>query len=55
MADSYVSQTSRLAGAAAELAASRKSAKYADLLKSHLLQLLLSLLTWAGPKNIFSF
>jgi len=36
--DSYVSQTSRSAGAAAELAASRKSAKYADLLQSHLFQ-----------------
>jgi len=33
-----VCQTSRLAGAAAELAASRKSAKYADLLQSHLFQ-----------------
>jgi len=38
LADSYVSQTSRSTGAAAELAASRKSAKYADLLQSHLLQ-----------------
>jgi len=33
-----VSQTSRSAGAAAELAASRKSAMYADLLQSHLFQ-----------------
>jgi len=38
LADSCVSQTSRSAGAAAELAASRKSAKYADLLQSHLFQ-----------------
>jgi len=38
LADWYVSQTSRSAGAAAERAASRKSAKYADLLQSHLFQ-----------------
>jgi len=38
LSDSYVSQTSRSAGADAELAASRKSAKYADLLQSHLFQ-----------------
>jgi len=40
LADSYVNQTSRSAGAAAKLAASRKSAKYADLLQSHLFQLI---------------
>ena len=34
LAESYVSGTSRSAGAAAELAASRKSAKYGDLLQS---------------------
>jgi len=33
-----VCQTSRSADSAAELAASRKSAKYADLLQSHLFQ-----------------
>jgi len=38
LADSYVSQTSRSTDAAAELASSRKSAKYADLLQSHLFQ-----------------
>jgi len=60
LADSYVIHSSRSAGAAAELAASRKSAKYADLLQSHLFQPIavetlgsmdssttLSLLTWA--------
>jgi len=40
LADSYMSQTSRSADAAAEVAASRKSTrpKYADLLQSHLFQ-----------------
>jgi len=37
LADSYVSQTSCSAGAA-ELAASRKSAEYANLLQSHFFQ-----------------
>jgi len=36
LADSYVSQTSHSAGGADELAASRKSAKYTDLLQYHL-------------------
>jgi len=40
MADSYVSQTSRPAGAAAELAASRQPTEYADLLLSHLFPLI---------------
>jgi len=40
LADSYVSQTSRSADSAAKLAASRKSAKYADLLQAHLFQLI---------------
>jgi len=38
LADTYVSQTSRSAGAAAELAASRKSSRYTDLLQFHLFQ-----------------
>jgi len=39
LADSYVNQTSHSADSAAELAASGMSAKYADLLQSHLFQL----------------
>jgi len=35
---SFVSSTAREAGAAAELAAIRNSAKYADLLHTHLFQ-----------------
>jgi len=38
LADLYVSQTSHSAASAAELAAYRKSAKYADLLQSYLFQ-----------------
>ena len=38
LAGSYVSDSERLAGAAAELAATRKSDKYADLTPSYLLQ-----------------
>ena len=40
LAASYLSSSAREAGAAAELAANRKSAKYADFPQSHLFQLI---------------
>jgi len=52
LADSYVSQTLPSVEAAAELAASRKSAKYADLLQSHLFQSI-AVETWILPPLLF--
>jgi len=49
LADSYVNASANSAGGAAEMAASRKSAKYADLPASYIFQLIA--LETLGPMN----
>ena len=53
LADSYINASANSAGAAAEMAASRKSAKYADLPASYIFQPIA--LETLGPMNSVDF
>ena len=52
LADSYVSDSERLAGAAAELAATRKSNKYANLTSSYLFQPIAMEKSWCHERLV---